>query len=483
MKKSTILIGLMVVVISVVAQESNSFVFELGKPNLYELTMTEYKSDKSADAIVIYESGDFYFRRIDRQEKKDFYFSLVKVYKMKIKILKESGMERAKFAIPVFNGNVYMWDKFTIQSVNVYNYDTINKKIEKKNFKDKESIIGGKFINDNDLNSNYTIKNFALNDVSVGSIIELEYAIETPFIFSFQWQFQKNIPIVYSKLRYQTTPFLIYVYQLNNDKKFDEYYEEYLKAQSKTANEKSYVFGMKNIPAFKNNKENDVLTINFQLNEQRNPYTMTNYDVVPIWQTYSNEIIGYDDFGKYIKQAEKEAKNILSSLNLSGMSQQEAMKTILNYVKTNYNWNGYYGKYVLNKVSDFIKDKNGNAANINLFLIGLLNTAKIPATPVLISQYNNSVKSYPFDAYFNYVIARVTINNTTYYFDAADFIKKTDLTGFVVKKNSNEFVKIEKIEPNTINNFKPEQEKFDNDSEFVTLLNSFKKVFYFYFYQ
>ncbi|MDR2684377.1 MAG: hypothetical protein LBB53_03220 [Prevotellaceae bacterium] len=191
-------------------------------------------------------------------------------------------------------------------------------------------------------------------------------------------------------------------------------------------------------------------------------------------------LLEYNDFGKYIKKSEREAKKILPTLNLSGKSQLETMQIVLNYVKLNYNWNGFYGKYVLHQLPDFLKLKNGNAANINLFLIGLLNQAKIPTTPVLISRYETNADKdiHPFDNLFDYVIASVTIGNSTYYLDASDFEQKAEFTGFVIKKNSNEFVKIAKIEPNTVNNLKFEQEKYDYDGEFTALLNSLKKIFY-----
>ena len=487
MKKSTFLLGLMAVTISAVAQEANKFSFELGKLSSYELTMTKYEADTTADAIVIFESGDFYFKHIDRN--KDYYYSLVKTCKIKIKILKPSGIERAKFAFPVFQESEYMWEKFYVQTANVYNYDTITKKTETSTFEDEEWLIGGKKTKENKLNSNYTVKNFTLSDVKVGSIIELEYVIETPFGFSFEWQFQKNIPVVYSKIRYRANAPLIYVQHLNSDKKFDEYNEEVLKTYSSTVKQMAFTFGMKDIPAFKAGNKNDMLTLYFQLKKQafigsnyQSKDLMATEEIVSNWKEYSNEILAYDDFGKYIRKTEKEAKKILPTLNLSGKSQQETMESILNYVKTNYNWNGVYGKYVLHQLPDFLKYKNGNAANINLFLIGLLNAAKISATPVLISQYtpNDAGKLHPFDALFNYVIAAVTIGNTTYYIDAADFEKKTDIMGFLVDKKNNLFIKIAKIEPNTINNLKPEQEKYDNDGEFITILNSYKKVFYFF---
>ena len=482
MKKLITLLCLMTVTLPAIAQENSKFSFELGKISNYELTMTQYEADTTADAIVIYESGDFYFKHIDRE--KDYYYSLVKTYKTKIKILKPSGIERAKFAIPVFQESEYMWENFYVQTANVYNYNPITKQIEQSTYQDEEWLIGGKKTKENKLNKNFTIKNFTFPDVKVGSIIEIEYVIETPFVFSFEWLFQKNIPVVYSKLRYRANAPLVYVQHLNSNKKFDEYNEELLRTYSSTIKQMAFTFGMKDIAAFKIGNKNDMLTLYFQLKQKisiENENVMGSEEIVGNWKEYSNEILAYDDFGKYIKQTEKEAKNILPTLNLYGKNQLETMEGILNYVKSNYNWNGFYGKYVLHQLPDFLKHKNGNAANINLFLIGLLNAAKVPATPVLISKYNNNIDNevYPLDAFYNYVIARVTIGNTTYYLDAANFKQTSELTGFVVKKNSNEFIKITKIEPNTINNLKPEQEKFDNDGEFNTILNTFKKIFCF----
>ena len=475
----------MSVTLSAFAQEADKFVFDIGKPSVYELTMTEYKADKSADAIVIYETGDFYFKLVERD--RDYYYSIVKTYKTKIKILKPSGIERAKFAIPIFKESEYIWENFYVQTATIYNYDSINKIVATK-FEDEEWLIGGKKTKENKLNKNYTVKNFTLPDVKVGSVIELEYAIETPFGFSFEWQFQKDIPVVYSKFRYRTNSPLVYAYRLNSNKKFDEYYEDVLRTTSSTSKEAAHVFGMKNLSAFKKGSENGILTLYFQLKGQReasNSIYQTqdkSFEIVRDWKEYSYEILGSEDFGKYIKKAEKETKKLLPSLNLSGKNQQETMEIILNYVKSNYNWNGFYGKYVLYQLPDFLQFKNGNAANINLFLIGMLNAAKISATPVLISRYtpNDVGKLHPFDILFNYVIAAVTIGNTTYYIDAADFEKKSDIMGFVVDKKRNLFIKINKIESNTINNLKPVPEKMENNGEFSTLLNSLKKVFYFF---
>ena len=211
-------------------------------------------------------------------------------YKTKIKILKPSGIERAKVAFPVFRESDYMWEKFYIQTANVYNYNPVAKKLEQSTFEDGEWLIGGNNIKEKKINKNYIIKNFTLPDVKVGSIIELEYVIETPFVFSFEWHFQKNIPVIYSKLRYRTNSPFVYANHLNSDRKFDEYSEEVLKTRSTSLKETAITFGMKNIPAFKENNKNDMITLYFQLNKQRLS-TMEYEYIVRDWKEYSKEIL------------------------------------------------------------------------------------------------------------------------------------------------------------------------------------------------
>jgi hypothetical protein len=100
----------------------------------------------------------------------------------------------------------------------------------------------------------------------------------------------------------------------------------------------------------------------------------------------------------------------------------ERFDFILNYVKANYNWNEFNSKYASKSPNDFIKDKTGNSANLNLFTIGLLNAAGIEAYPVLIStRENGKIKyDYPYSYFFNDVLVSAKIDGNNVLSDATE---------------------------------------------------------------
>ncbi|MDR3327751.1 MAG: DUF3858 domain-containing protein [Prevotellaceae bacterium] len=467
------------------AQDKQSkYSFDFGKVNNYELTMTEYEKDKDADAIVIYELGDFYFsgNEIESQMKTQLNFFINKNHKIKIKILKESGTKNAAFSIPLYKETEYVMEKLYINKATVYNLNE-NNQLEKTEFSEKN-------ITEAKLNENYIVKKFTLPNVHAGSVIELEYTIVTPFHFSFEWEFQKRIPVVYSNLRYRAIPYYSYVYMLKGAANFDEFNSRELIGSkvylSLEYREKEFVMGMKNLPAFKDDDyitspKDYMVAINFQLSEKYYP-TGGSDRIMSTWKDLCNDFLKYDDFGKYIKRAEKEAKNILPTLNLTGQNQEQTLKTLVNYVKSNYSWNGVYGKYIFSRMPEFLKKKNGNDANLNLFLTGLLKAAAIDATPVVLSTRENGTvsKQYPFDIFFNYVIVRVKIEDSIYYIDATEPTlyfnelpeRCLNVDGLAVKPKSEEWVRIEEKEVSIL--YKeftikplPLQQKMNVDVKFV----------------
>ncbi len=130
----------------------------------------------------------------------------------------------------------------------------------------------------------------------------------------------------------------------------------------------------------------------------------------------------------------------------------EQVQAITEYVKSNYNWNGMYGKYAEIKLSDFLKQKKGNVGNLNLFLTGLLKSAGIDAHPVALSTRKNGIirKSYPFSKFLNYVVTQVTIDGRPYFIDATEPllyfsdlpIRCINVEGLVVKPKSEEWAEL-----------------------------------------
>jgi len=268
-------------------------------------------------------------------------------------------------------------------------------------------------------------------DVREGSVIEVKYVIITPYLFNMrEWEFQKKIPVIDSRFVLRVTPYYEYTYIVKGIQKFDEFSSEVLNGDHVFHNlkykEVEYRFRMKNLPAFRDedfitSDKDYMIGMNLQINKIHYPQGGSS-TIMSTWPEISTGFLKEDNFGKYMKDAEKEAKKILPNLNLSGKTQEEQLKIITEYVKNNYNWTGKEREYATAKVSDFMKQKTGSSAEINLFLIGLLKAAGIDVYPLLLSTRENGAinTNYPFASFFNYVIAGADINGQTVYVDGTE---------------------------------------------------------------
>lgn len=306
-----------------------------------------------------------------------------------------------------------------------------------------------------------------------------------------RWYFQEKIPVIHSRLNYKAIPYYEYTYIVRGTTEFDEF-------ETKTPNrdvsfagltykEKEYTFGMKNLQAFRDedfiSSEKDyIISIIFQISRTYSFYNGAKRDYMSTWPDMCDEFLKFSNFGKYIKDSEKEAKKVLPALNLTGASTLEQAKLITQYVRNMYNWDGFNDKFSTNKLSDFLKLKKGNVADINLYLIGLLKAANISTNPVVLSTRANGAisKSHPFQQYLNYVIARVSIDGYTYFIDASEPLRYFDelptrcinVEGLVVKPKSEEWtVTSQKEIASTCKKFKinikPEKSLLDVDISYT----------------
>jgi len=414
MKTLTLMTVLLFGFIQINAQENYSSVY--GRVTNYEATMKTYPPDENAEAVVIYENGTSRFHpNYDRGG-----FDLYMEKSIKIKILKQSGIKYGEFEIPYYTGD-------NIEEISglegiTYNYD---------NNTFTKSALSSNNVYDEKINDNWRRKKFAMPDVREGSVIEVKYEIITPYFFNMrEWEFQKNIPVVDSHFTLRVIPYYEYTYIVKGITKFDEYSSQVLNDDIVFGNlkykEMEYRFGMKNLPAFRDEEfitsEKDyMIGMSIELSKIHYPQGGTR-TIMSTWTEISDTYLKEDNSGKYINNAEKEAKKILPNLNLSGKTQEEQLKIITEYVKKNYNWNGRRSEYANAKISDFLKQKTGNSGDINLFLIGMLKAAGIDVYPLLLSTRDNGAinTQYPFSSFFNYVIAGANIDNQTVFVDATE---------------------------------------------------------------
>ena len=395
--KNTILLLLFMLISSVCFSqtEEDNYSQDEGKVTEFEMTMKEYPKDPDAEAVVIYELGNNYFVGEDNRG-----FVLYMEKRIKIKILKQAGLGYADFEIPYY---VKGADSEYVEDIKATTYNYQDGKLTRTELQSSK-------IYEEKISDLWRSKKFAMPDVREGSVVEVSYKISTPYFINMrQWDFQKKIPVVYSKLDYRAIPYYEYVYIMRGNNKFDIYDSKVLLREQHfgrlSYKEVQYSFGMKDIPAFKDEEfisspKSYMISLDFQLSKYHSPYGGTE-EYMSTWPKMCDEFLKDDSFGKYIKNSEKEAKKILQTLDLEGKTQGEKAKAISEYVKSGYNWNSFASKRTSQKVSELIKTKTGNSADINLFLIGLLKAADIKAEPVLLSTRGNGVvnKNYPFQQF------------------------------------------------------------------------------------
>ena len=418
---------------------------EYGRVSSYELGMKEYILDKDAEAVVLYETGRYFF-----SYDYNAGFILVMEVKTKIKILKQSGIKYAEFEIPYY---------YSDEIERVYNLEGTT-----YNFEDgqiKRAVLEEKNVFDEKPTENWRLKRFAMPNVREGSVIEMKYTISTPYFFNMrEWEFQKKIPVVYSALEYRAIPYYEYTYIVKGTNKLDELKRVVLTDEHRHGNlvykEVAYHMGMKNLPAFKDEEfitsEKDyMIGLNFQIAKYHHPNGGSS-DVMSTWPLICDDLLKHEDFGKYIKASEKAAQKILPDLLMKSESKNGQIKDITDYVKMNYNWNGHNGKYASLKVADFLKRKTGNAADINLFLAGMLQSAGFDAKAVILSTRNNGIVNvaYPFEKFLNYVVVQVSTKDATYLLDATESMlpfgdlpeRCTNVRGLVIKPKSEEWIPV-----------------------------------------
>lgn len=110
-------------------------------------------------------------------------------------------------------------------------------------------------------------------------------------------------------------------------------------------------------------------------------------------------------------------------------------------------------KLATENLKTFTKLKEGNSAELNLFLIGLLKYAGFETDPVLIStrDHGKVYSKYPFHHFFNYVIGKVKINNQWLLIDATDPFCPNNMlpsycingSGLIIQKDKEEWIKLE----------------------------------------
>ncbi len=381
------------------SSQRKTFIYGVVEPWEYE--MVKYDKDPDAEAVVLFDIGKSYF------EERNNSLELVFEQHRRIKILSVAGTDFAEIEIPYYRGKSITE---SVKEIRAITYNMTDGEVVRTSLDPSLAF-------DERINERWWVKKFVLPDVRPGSIIEYQYTLTSGDILGFRdWTFQDVIPTIYSEYETSMVPFYTYTFLLQGARKFDieeSYAGTGFKKQfaSIEYNDMIYVHGMKDIPAFTDeefisSKEDYLMKIDFQLSKfTRNDGV--EFNVLTTWEELSKELLKNEAFGKFISKCESQASKLIDTKAYSTLSADDRIKAVTGYVRDNYKWNGSNDKMATKSAKEFISTKEGNAAEINLFLIGMLNAVGINTAPVLIStRSNGKIKSsVPFVESFNYVVA------------------------------------------------------------------------------
>ena len=383
-----------------------------GMPSYDERHFEEYSKDTTASAVYLYEYGNNYF------DIRDNYIWLITEYHAKIKILKPEGFEHATIKIPTYKGEKRSEKVKKLKAV------THNKNVK--------HVVQSQNIYNSDVSEKWSETRFTFSDVKVGSILEYTYEIQSPFHFNLSgWDFQSEIPKLYTEYnaripgnwKYNRTLIGSIPLDVNEAsiKKDCFYIVGYGIADCEILK-----YSMTDVPAFKDSESfmlsghNYRSRLEFELSEYHNLKGFTE-KFTKSWKDVDKEFKKDEDLGRQLRKKNFFENNFPQELLEIG-DELERATAIYKFAQIHFNWNSEYGIWRDNNVKKAFENKAGSAAEINIALINLLNTAGIKANMMLLGTRERGLpkRNHPVMSDFNYVVAKADINGTSYLLDATE---------------------------------------------------------------
>lgn len=380
---------------------------KFGKISKEELMEKSYPEDSTANAAVLYAHRNTYFlANLSGIE-------IVTEIHKRVKIYNKDGFDYASEEINLFKTDN---EKEVIGRIKASTYNLENGKIVETDL-DKDQIF------ETDYSYNYNQVKFTMPNIKEGSVIEFKYKINSPFYSNIdEFVLQEDIPIKEIVAQLQTPRGVNFKPTSKGSFAFyGKNSSSYSGSLGMNMDVKTY--SLKNVPALRaesyvNNMDNYRAGVLFELVSINLPGSAPRY-FSQSWKDVAERIGNSDDYEDQLDKT-KSFDDILDPILVNQTSQVDKMKTLFKYVKDNITWNGIDGKYFYNGIRKTLKEKKGNAADVNLTLVAMLRYAGIDANPLVISTKDNLVPMFPTLDRLNYVIAYASINDESFFLDATD---------------------------------------------------------------
>jgi hypothetical protein len=393
--------------------------FQYGSHTDAEMDIKRYDKDTSAHAVVLREFGKASIATTQNN-------LLIYEYHVKIKIF--DGKAFAKGNIEIEQERSY--DNWGIEKANTpikaTTYYKDDKGVEHHTDLDTSKIYRDK------TDDNVEIIKFAMPDLRNGCIIEYTYKskfFDTYYSFH-SWVFQTDIPKMYSEYQTDIPGTFNYNIAIRGHLALPKTTSKIIPYCYNTATvlaecrQVNYV--MEDVPAFVEERYmtspvNYRSAIYFYLADVLNDNGQK-IKVAKTWSDVDADLQKHERFGVQLKRKgllkDRIPKNIFAIPDTL-----EKARAIYSFLQKWFKWDHYYGIVThRDGIKAPFEKHSGDVADINISLIDGLEAAGIKAEAVILSTRQHGMVSrlYPTVTDFNYVVARITIDNKTYLLDATD---------------------------------------------------------------
>ncbi|MEP1489383.1 MAG: DUF3857 domain-containing protein [Algibacter sp.] len=402
-----------VLLISTLTYSQEIYNSESFRVTLEDIQARTFKKDSTANALVLYEQGNSF---VDKND-----YDLRTEVKRKLKILNQEGFDHATVTLYLYKGDN---SEVKVKDLVATTYNEVSGKVIKSKLLDK-NIFREKYDED------YTLVKFTLPNIKEGSVITYSYTRISPFMFKYRgWDFQSDIPKLYSEYKTSIPANWLYNIKLVGEKKLTVNTSEVKKKCLEMSNGASAdcsenVYAMKDVPAFieedyMTTRSNYLARIEYELKTFKGmDGSIKNY--TKTWKDVDKEFKTDKEVGRQLRK-KVELEDHISVDIINEINALKKAKSIYTYIQNNYTWNGDYDIFDDVSIKNLVKNKSGNVSSINILLHNILNEAGIKVTPVLVSTRDNGFPTtiYPVISDFNYLIVQAIINENTYLLDATD---------------------------------------------------------------
>ncbi|MDP5077014.1 MAG: hypothetical protein NWQ19_02915, partial [Nonlabens sp.] len=250
-------------------------------------------------------------------------------------------------------------------------------------------------------------KSFVLPNVQIGSIVEYEYTVASPFFEVDDIIIQEDVPINQIDIAFVPLPNFTYRTLLNPRSSYIVDLKNVSSGNQSTGSTSFVSFVKNNVPALVKEPmagDVDLYRAKMILELAAVRYNSGEYKSFTIsWEDVCKTIYQSDRFGKQLDQT-KYFHDDLAAIQRTGSTEQDQLQDVMNFLRSKVTWNNRYGKYASDDLKSIYKAGSGSVADINLLLTAMLRSLGLDANPVLVSSKNNGTPLFPTLNGFDYVV-------------------------------------------------------------------------------